>query len=98
MAVRYKDGVVLGADGRVSVGSYISNRASNKISILADNVYLLRSGSAPDTQLISDMGELDSQIIQDQTCHWACATAAIVIDLLLPASDLSCPLCLSPCQ
>lgn len=54
LACLYKDGVVVGADGRVSVGNYISNRSSNKITPLCDNVYLLRSGSAPDTQIICD--------------------------------------------
>ena len=57
VACTYAGGVVLGADGRVSVGNYISNRASNKIAPLADNVFLLRSGSAPDAQMVSDYGE-----------------------------------------
>lgn len=56
VACTYPGGVVLGADGRVSVGNYISNRASNKIAPLADNVFLLRSGSAPDAQIVSDYG------------------------------------------
>lgn len=56
VACRYKGGVVLGADGRVSTGNYISNRASNKITRLTDNVYLLRSGSAADTQAVGDYG------------------------------------------
>jgi 20S proteasome subunit beta 1 len=72
VACRYKDGVVLGADGRVSTGNYISNRASNKIYQLADHVYLLRSGSAADTQAIGDYGA--SWLLQrPQTC---CAPAA----------------------
>lgn len=54
IACTYRGGVVLGSDGRVSVGNYISNRASNKIAPLADNVFLLRSGSAPDAQMVSD--------------------------------------------
>ncbi|KAI8471905.1 MAG: nucleophile aminohydrolase [Monoraphidium minutum] len=54
VAVSYDGGVVLGADGRVSTGTYISNRASNKIQQLTDNVFLLRSGSAADTQAIGD--------------------------------------------
>lgn len=45
---------MLGADGRVSTGNYISNRSSNKIAPLAEHVYLLRSGSAADAQLVSD--------------------------------------------
>jgi hypothetical protein len=56
VACRFKGGVVLGADSRVSTGTYISNRASNKIAPLSDHVYLLRSGSAADTQVISDHG------------------------------------------
>lgn len=57
VAVSFDGGVVLGADGRVSTGTYISNRASNKIQQLTDNVFLLRSGSAADTQAIGDYGE-----------------------------------------
>lgn len=57
VACVYSDGVVIGADSRVSTGTYISNRASNKITPLADNVYLLRSGSAADTQAVADYGE-----------------------------------------
>lgn len=57
MAVTYAGGVVIGADSRVSTGNYISNRASDKITPLTDRVYLLRSGSASDTQAVSDYGE-----------------------------------------
>jgi 20S proteasome alpha/beta subunit len=56
VAVTFDGGVVLGADGRVSTGTYISNRASNKIQQLTDSIYLLRSGSAADTQAIGDYG------------------------------------------
>lgn len=54
MACSYKGGVVLGADGRVSTGIYVSNRSSMKITALTDNVCLLRSGSAADTQAVAD--------------------------------------------
>ena len=47
---------MLGADSRVSTGNYVSNRASDKITCLADNAYMLRSGSAADTQAIADYG------------------------------------------
>ena len=57
VAVQYDGGVVLGADSRVSTGTYISNRASDKITPLTDYVFLLRSGSAADTQAVSDYGE-----------------------------------------
>jgi 20S proteasome subunit beta 1 len=57
VACLYDGGVVIGADSRVSTGTYVSNRASDKITPLWDNVYLLRSGSAADTQVVSDYGE-----------------------------------------
>jgi 20S proteasome subunit beta 1 len=56
VACTYKDGVVIGADSRVSTGNYVSNRASDKITELCDSVYLLRSGSASDTQAVADYG------------------------------------------
>lgn len=57
IAVTYQGGVVLGSDSRVSMGQYISNRASSKVTPLTDNIWLLRSGSAADAQAISDYGE-----------------------------------------
>lgn len=45
---------MLGADGRVSTGRYISNRASNKIAPITDNTFLLRSGSAAHCEAISN--------------------------------------------
>ena len=57
LAVSYDGGVVLGADSRVTTGTYVSNRASDKITPLFEgSVYLCRSGSAADTQIISDYG------------------------------------------
>jgi len=58
VALQFNGGVVLGADSRVSTGTYISNRASDKITPLADYIYLLRSGSAADTQAVSDYGRI----------------------------------------
>lgn len=59
MAVRYScpdgnTGVVLGADSRVSTGTYVSNRASDKMMMISESTYLLRSGSAADTQAVGD--------------------------------------------
>lgn len=41
----------------VCAGTYVSNRVSDKITPLSDNAFLCRSGSAADTQLVSDYGE-----------------------------------------
>jgi len=53
VAVSYDGGVILGADSRTSTGSYVANRAQDKITPLTDRVYLCRSGSASDTQAIA---------------------------------------------
>lgn len=52
---------MIGADSRVSTGTYVSNRASDKTTPLSDNVWLLRSGSAADTQLVSDYGTVPAR-------------------------------------
>jgi 20S proteasome subunit beta 1 len=59
VAVAFDGGVVIGADSRVSTGTYVSNRASDKVTRLDEDgfVWLLRSGSAADTQAVGDYGE-----------------------------------------
>lgn len=54
MAVSFEGGVVMGADSRTTTGSYIANRVSDKITPITDRVYCCRSGSAADTQIVSD--------------------------------------------
>mmetsp|Transcript_4711 Transcript_4711/g.6693 ORF Transcript_4711/g.6693 Transcript_4711/m.6693 type:complete len:232 (+) Transcript_4711:219-914(+) len=54
MAVPFEGGVVLGADSRVSTGTYIANRVSDKIAQLSDHIFCCRSGSAADTQALTD--------------------------------------------
>lgn len=53
MAFRYKDGIVVAADSRTSSGSYVASRITDKLERLADNIFICRSGSAADTQLIA---------------------------------------------
>lgn len=62
-ACTYPGGVILGTDGRVSTGKYVSNRASNKLAKLSDNTYLLRSGSAADTQIVADYGASSTSLV-----------------------------------
>jgi 20S proteasome subunit beta 1 len=54
MACVYEGGVIMGADSRTSTGTYVANRVSQKITPLHDAIYTCRSGSAADTQAISD--------------------------------------------
>jgi 20S proteasome subunit beta 1 len=54
VAIKYKDGVVVGADTRTSVSAtYVSHRYANKIVPITDWCVLCRSGSSADTQAIA---------------------------------------------
>mmetsp|Transcript_6057 Transcript_6057/g.9460 ORF Transcript_6057/g.9460 Transcript_6057/m.9460 type:complete len:218 (+) Transcript_6057:233-886(+) len=55
MAVEFDGGVVVGADSRTSTGIYVANRVSDKLTPVHDLIYCCRSGSAADTQAISDI-------------------------------------------
>lgn len=55
MAVEFDGGVVIGADSRTSLGTYVSNRFTDKLTKITDKIYCCRSGSAADTQAIADI-------------------------------------------
>lgn len=55
MAVEYNGGVVIGADSRTTMGAYIANRVTDKLTKVSEKIYCCRSGSAADTQAISDI-------------------------------------------
>lgn len=54
MAIPFEGGVVLGADSRVSTGTYVANRVSDKIAQVSEHIFCCRSGSAADTQALTD--------------------------------------------
>ncbi|PHJ25758.1 proteasome subunit [Cystoisospora suis] len=58
VAVSFNGGVVLGADTRTSAGSYVVNRAARKISRVHDRICVCRSGSAADTQAVTQIVKL----------------------------------------
>eukprot|EP01091_Cochliopodium_minus_P007563 TRINITY_DN17451_c0_g1_i1.p1 TRINITY_DN17451_c0_g1~~TRINITY_DN17451_c0_g1_i1.p1 ORF type:complete len:227 (+),score=45.45 TRINITY_DN17451_c0_g1_i1:72-752(+) len=53
MAIKFSDGVIIGADSRTTTGSYIANRVTDKLTPVHDKIYCCRSGSAADTQHIA---------------------------------------------
>merc|ERR1712118_215306 len=55
MGVMFDGGIVLGADTRTSTGQYVANRSSRKISQMGPHIFLCRSGSAADTQALTNM-------------------------------------------
>lgn len=60
-AVTFNEGVIIAADTRTSMGTYVSCRMSNKITQLTDNIYCCRSGRASHTQCVA---RLVSQFIK----------------------------------
>ncbi|KAF6167324.1 hypothetical protein GIB67_043185 [Kingdonia uniflora] len=76
IGVTYCDGVILGADSRTSTGMYVANRASDKITQLTDNIYLCRSGSAADSQAVSDYARLSLELHEIQQGRPATVKAA----------------------
>jgi 20S proteasome subunit beta 1 len=61
VAVTFRDGVVVGADTRTSVGTYVSNRYADKIAPILSNVVIARSGSAADTQHLANQARIEFQ-------------------------------------
>lgn len=55
MAVEFDGGVVCGADSRTTLGSFVGNRFSDKLTQVTDRIYCLRSGSSADTQCVRDV-------------------------------------------
>ena len=69
VALRTKEGVVVGADTRTSMSTMVSNRFADKVSLLYQNgpvsCVMCRSGSAADTQYLAD------------ECRWAFRSRAL---------------------
>lgn len=54
LALPFEGGVVVCADSRTSTGTYVANRVSDKLVQLSESIYCCRSGSAADTQALTD--------------------------------------------
>jgi 20S proteasome subunit beta 1 len=59
VAIKFRTGVVVGADSRTSISSYVSHRHATKVTPLAPHVVVARSGSAADTQHLAEQARLD---------------------------------------
>ncbi|EGF84228.1 hypothetical protein BATDEDRAFT_15564 [Batrachochytrium dendrobatidis JAM81] len=62
MAVQFADGVVVAADSRTTMGSYIANRVTDKLTQIHERIFCCRSGSAADTQAVADMVHYQLQV------------------------------------
>lgn len=80
MAVAFEGGVVIGADSRTTMGSYIANRVTDKLTYLHDRIYCCRSGSAADTQAVADVTH--AQLQQYHMVHQAPPTVHVAATML----------------
>merc|ERR1712012_305994 len=53
-AMEFKDGVVMAADTRTSTGNFVAVRYTDKLTPVTSHIYVCRSGSAADTQAMTD--------------------------------------------
>lgn len=81
MAVKFKDGVILGADSRTTTGAYIANRVTDKLTQIHDTIYCCRSGSAADTQAVADMVKYYLQLYSSQLAHDEKPTTNVVANI-----------------
>jgi len=55
VAVEFDGGVVIGADSKTSMGTWVANRVTDKLTPVTDSIFVCRSGSAADTQAVTDI-------------------------------------------
>ena len=89
MAATFDGGVVMGADSRTSTGDFVANRCADKITQLADRVWICRSGSAADTQNVSWMAcsLLEQQCQATQRAIDVRTAANVVRQIVYPNKD-----------
>lgn len=63
IGLKYKDGIIFGADSRTSMGTYISNRITNKITPINNHILCCRCGNAASTQVISHYVKVEMERI-----------------------------------
>ncbi|GAV47424.1 hypothetical protein ZYGR_0H02660 [Zygosaccharomyces rouxii] len=82
MAVSFKDGVILGADSRTTMGPYVANRVTDKLTRVHDKVWCCRSGSAADTQAVADIVQYYLDLYTAQYGEPSTRTAAAIFQQL----------------
>lgn len=82
MAVTFKDGVILGADSRTTMGAYVANRVTDKLTRVHDKIWCCRSGSAADTQAVADIVQYHLDVYSSQYGEPSTRTAASIFQQL----------------
>ncbi|KAG0440369.1 putative proteasome subunit beta type-1 [Dictyocoela muelleri] len=79
LALSFNEGIILAADTRTSMGTYICDRVCNKISKITENIYCCHSGSAADTQMIEKIIKQEIKKIEIMTGKLASVYSAAKI-------------------
>lgn len=58
IAMKFDDGVIIGADSRTSAGRYVMNRVTNKLTQLTPKIYGCVSGRAAHTQAVNKYAQV----------------------------------------
>jgi 20S proteasome subunit beta 1 len=80
MAITIQGGIMLAADSRTSRGRFVSNRGAAKLTRLAQNIAICRSGAAADTQAVA--AAMQVQIGQHNIEYGDCTPVPVAANLL----------------
>merc|ERR1719495_997883 len=64
VAVEFDGGVIIGADSKTSMGTWVSNRVTDKLTPVTDSIFVCRSGSAADTQAVTEIVRYKLNILE----------------------------------
>ncbi|KAL7721178.1 proteasome endopeptidase complex [Entamoeba marina] len=76
IGVVYNGGILLGADGRTSMGSIVVNRVKNKIRMLSDSIAICTAGTASHSETIADYARHSLRMYTAQTNEEPTVSAA----------------------
>ncbi|XP_015925799.1 proteasome subunit beta type-6 [Parasteatoda tepidariorum] len=64
MACEFNKGVIVAADSRTTMRTYVSSRLTDKLTKITDHIYCCRSGSAADTLAVTDAVKYQLGLLQ----------------------------------
>uniref|UniRef100_A0AC35TRU0 Proteasome subunit beta n=1 Tax=Rhabditophanes sp. KR3021 TaxID=114890 RepID=A0AC35TRU0_9BILA len=69
IAVEFDQGVIVGTDSRTSSGRFIASRCTDKITPVNEHIVCCRSGSAADTQAVTDIVKYRMDLTERIDCQ-----------------------------
>ncbi len=62
VALKIKDGVIMGTDNRASMGAFVANKNAKKLHRIQDHIYMTIAGSVADAQYLIDLLIAETEI------------------------------------